>query len=112
VARNPPYSKAKFEDPLMDTVKTLKIIDGMSFWFLGLIIVSVGINVISQWNTWGISSRAFIWVWLLGFLLASTLVLKNNIKEHTEEKQKYILEWGAAVIIGMTIGFFLLSFVQ
>jgi hypothetical protein len=95
----------------MDTAKTVKIIDGMSFWFLGLIIVSVILNVISQWNTWGISSRGFIWVWLLGFLLASTLVLKNNIKEHTENKQKHVIEWGVAVIIGMTFGFFFLSFV-
>ena len=96
----------------MDSEKTLKIIDGMSFSFLGLIIISVVLNTISQWNTWGISSRGFIWVWLLMFLLASTIVLKNNVKEHVEERNKYILEWGIAVMIGLTVGFFFLSFVQ
>jgi len=95
----------------MDSVRTLKIIDGMSFCFLGLIITSLALNVISQWNAWGISPRAFIWTWLLLFLFASLLALKNSLKEHPEETKKYIIEWGVAVVVFLTLGIFFLSFV-
>ncbi len=96
----------------MDAVKTVKIVDGMSFSFLSLIIVSVALNVVFQWNSWGISARGFIWTWLLVFLLGSTIVLKNSLREHPGEEKKYIQEWGVALIITLTLGILFLSFVR
>ncbi|MHA1916963.1 MAG: hypothetical protein ACTSUV_01455 [Candidatus Ranarchaeia archaeon] len=93
----------------MENKQIIKVIDSMSICFLGIIVLSLGLNIIMSW---GLTQRSFVWSWVFVFLLAITLTLKNSIKENPEQSRKYILEWGIVVILGLTTSVLLLSFLR
>jgi len=93
----------------MENKQIIKVIDSMSICFLGIIVLSLGLNIIMSW---GLNQRSFVWSWVFVFLLAITLTLKNSIKENPEQSRKYILEWGIVVILGLTTSVLLLSFLR
>jgi len=93
----------------MSKPPTQKIVENVS---LGLLAIMGGSAIANVIFNWGLVTRSFVWIWLFAYLFAITLSLRNSLKEHPDQNQMKIIEWAAAMAIGLTVGIVLLSFIR